>query len=613
MFARVWVTGDPTSTVLCQCGDPGQAVWFMAWVPYALTHAHNPLFTTRMLSGQGGANLLQSTSYLLPSFLLSPITWLFGATASFNVAETIAPILSGWAMYLAAGRVTTRWLPRAAAAVFWAFSPHIVGSEIYGHLNFTWMYFPPLLFLCVYELVVGKRLKPVTTGVLLGALVVAQFFTGTEPLLTTTMVAAVGLACALAMAPKTAWAARKRILTGFGVAVGVAVVVLAYPLWYLTTGPRHVIGSPWPAINNLGNQLSAIVRPGNGVHSTSVFTEIGGYFGPAGPSGAFLGVWLLVFLAASIPLFVFLRRKIALPLLVSGAVSWLCSLGAFLTPISVNSVHWWLPWRYINSWPLIDKIGPQRFVFMTAACAVMLLALALDCWVTVLAPPANRLRLHPRAIKAGTSVILLAIVVVVGLPVAESYTFPLTMLSEQVPVWFRTTARTLPPQTSVLTYPYASSAAPDAMYWQAYDGLSFALVGGRALIPGADGKHSQHVDPLHGTDALLTNASWGYGAPPVPSKAQVRELRSSLHTWRVDIVVVVPEGRSPAWALLLFSEATGQLPQFQHGAAVWTVAREAPASVWLSARVARPCVIQLQSLAGLENADACLAADFARS
>jgi hypothetical protein len=151
------------------------------------------------------------------------------------------------------------------------------------------------------------------------------------------------------------------------------------------------------------------------------------------------------------------------------------------------------------------------------------------------------------------------------------------------------------------------------MYWQAYDGLSFALVGGRALIPGADGKHSQHVDPLHGTDALLTNDSWGYGAPPVPSKAQVRELRSSLHTWRVDIVVVVPEGRAPAWALLLFSEATGQLPQFQHGAAVWTVAREAPASVWLSAGVARPCVIQLQSLAGLENADACLAADFARS
>ncbi len=105
MFSRVWVTGNPTSTVLCQCGDPGQAVWFMAWVPYAITHGHNPLFTTRMLSGQGGANLLESTSYLLPSFLLAPVTWLFGATVSFNAAETIAPVLSGWAMYLAAGRV----------------------------------------------------------------------------------------------------------------------------------------------------------------------------------------------------------------------------------------------------------------------------------------------------------------------------------------------------------------------------------------------------------------------------------------------------------------------------------------------------------------------------
>ncbi len=582
----------------------------MAWVPYAITHAHNPLFTNRMISGQGGANLLESTSYLLPSFLLSPITWLFGATASFNVAETIAPILSGWAMYLATVRLTTRWLPRAAAAVFWAFSPHIVGSEVYGHLNFTWMYFPPLFFLCVYELAAGKRLKPVTIGPLLGVLVVAQFFTGTEPLLITTIVATVGLACALAMAPKAAWAERKRILTGLGVAVGLAFVVLAYPLWYLTKGPRHVIGSPWPAINNLGNQLSAIVKPGNGVHSASVFTEIGGYYGPAGPSGAYLGIWLLAFLAASLPVFVILRRRIALPLLVSGGVSWLCSLGAFLTPISANSVHWWLPWRYINSWPLIDKIGPQRFAFMTAACAILLFALALDSWVTVLTPPVSRLRLHPRALTAGSSVIMLAIVAVVGLPVAENYTFPLTMLSEQVPAWFRTTARTLPPQTSILTYPYASSAAPDAMYWQAYDGLSFALVGGRALIPGADGKHSQHVDPLRGSYALLTNDSWGINAPPMPTRSEVQALRSSLHSWQVDVVVDVPEGRAPAWALLLFSEATGRLPQFQHGAAVWTVAREAAAPVWLSAGVARHCIIQLQSLAGLENADACLAGDF---
>ncbi|MGO9198316.1 MAG: hypothetical protein ACLQK4_14455 [Acidimicrobiales bacterium] len=355
MFSRVWVTGNPTSTVLCQCGDPGQAVWFMAWVPYAITHGHNPLFTTRMLSGQGGANLLESTSYLLPSFLLAPVTWLFGATVSFNAAETIAPVLSGWAMYLAAGRVSSRWLPRAAAAVLWGFAPQIVGAEIFGHLNYGWAFFPPLAFLGLHELVAGKRLKPVTIGVLLGLLVVAQFLSGTEPLLITSLVAAAGLACALVIAPKAAYARRKRILIGFAVALGLAAVVLAYPLWYLTHGPRLVVGPPWPAINELGNQLSSIVLTGSGVHSTSVFAKVGGYFGPVGPSGAYLGPLLLAFLGVSVPLFAIRRRRLAWPLVVSGGFSWLCSLGGFLIPLSIHSVHWWLPWKYLRVLPFSTR------------------------------------------------------------------------------------------------------------------------------------------------------------------------------------------------------------------------------------------------------------------
>src|ERR1700691_2755584 len=53
---RVWVTGHPTSTITCACGDPSQELWLFAWFPYALSHGINPLFTHLLEAGQGGGN-----------------------------------------------------------------------------------------------------------------------------------------------------------------------------------------------------------------------------------------------------------------------------------------------------------------------------------------------------------------------------------------------------------------------------------------------------------------------------------------------------------------------------------------------------------------------------
>jgi hypothetical protein len=614
MLAHVWVSGHPAVTVLCQCGDPGQAVWFMSWVPWALSHGHDPLFTTRMLAGQGGANLLESTSYLLPSFVLAPVTWLFGPNVSFNVAETLAPVLSGWAMYAATGRLTRHWVARAAVALGYGFSPFVVGSVAYGHLNFSWLWFPPLLFLACHELLVGDRRSPAVLGSVMGLLVALQFFTGTEPLLITVIVAAIGVVCALLMAPRATWARRRRLLIGFGTGVGVAAVLLAYPLWYLTHGPRRVVGEPWRGNSVFGNPIGNIVHAGTGVHASSGYVRIGGYFGPAGPNGSFLGWWLLGFLALSLPLFVGLRRRIAWPIALAGAVAWLCSLGTVLSP----SLHtaWWLPWQYVHDWPLLQQIAPGRFSFMVVATAMLLFALALDCWVEVLSRWARSFsgrsagRARSWSATLGSGAFMIAVALIVGLPVAQEFTFPLTMNSGQVPVWFMTTARQLRPGTELLTYPYASSGVPDAMYWQAVDGLRFALVGGRAMIPGADGRHSVHVDPLAGSVAVLMDSSFGIGPPSPPSAAVVRQLRASIHRWKVDAAVVVARGRAPAWALVWFAEALGRMPVMQHEAAVFWVRSEGPRPVVLPPGVVRRCSAQPVSAVGLAAAVSCLGSAF---
>jgi hypothetical protein len=587
-WAHVWITGSPTSTVLCQCGDPGQAVWFMAWVPYAISHGHNPLFTTAMLANQGGANLLQSTSYLLPSFVLAPVTWLFGPTAAFNVAVLLAPVLSGWCMWLALGRLSRRWGARAAGAVLWGFSPFMFSHEIYGHLSLTVLFFPPLLFALLYDLLADDGRDPRVIGLLIGLLTTAQFFTGTETLAITTITTLIALVAAATLAPKAGWRRRRRIGTAALTAALVAGVLLGYPVWWLLAGTQHVIGQAWPGSAVAGAGLGGIVHVGARAHSGSFFAQIGGYFGAIGPNTAFLGSGLLILIAVSAV--VWARRRVASVLVVTAGVAWLLSLGTILLPLGPNSTPWWLLWKHLDRLPLLASILPQRFALAIAACAAGLLTLSIDGWLEA----ANRVAegRSPRsvvAVAAGVALALAVGVTVAAVPIAEAYSWPLVVNPGSTPVWFLTSARQLPPGTEVLTYPYASSSVPDAMFWQAQDGLRFRLAGGRALIPGADGRHSQHLSPFGGLDARLAAASYGSGVPVIPGPDEVAAIRAELVAWKVQVVVVVPFGRSPGWAAAVFTEALGRLPRFEHGAFAWYGLGQAAPLRLKPAEVA-PCV-----------------------
>src|ERR1700733_6630791 len=75
---HVWITGHPTSTITCNCGDPSEEIWWLEWLPWAILHGHNPLFTNALYAGQGGVNSLANTSWLLPGLVASPITLAFG-------------------------------------------------------------------------------------------------------------------------------------------------------------------------------------------------------------------------------------------------------------------------------------------------------------------------------------------------------------------------------------------------------------------------------------------------------------------------------------------------------------------------------------------------------
>jgi len=611
---HVWITGSPTSTLTCQCGDPSQALWFLSWSPFALTHGLNPFFSDYLYAGQGGVNMLANTGWLVPSVLLAPVTWLFGPVATFNVAATLGPAVTGWAFFVAARKVSTNLVGQVLGALLYGFSPFMVWNDPVGHLNFTLLFFAPLAFVLLVDLFVVRAHRPVVVGVLLGLLVVVQFFTGTEYLVMCVLVGGIGALAGVAMAPRTAWAHRRRSAVGLGTAAGVAGVLLAYPVWFATAGPRHVVGYPWRDSPALGQPWSVLWDPGTGVHGPSAFDIQGGYFGGGGPNFgtahvpnlSYLGIPLLVFLVVSSV--TWFRSRLAWSLVVMFVASWALSLGtsAGTEFDATPQLARWAPWRLFARLPLVEDVLPIRFGALLVFCAALLLALSVAGWVRVLSGAAARRRhagerggggdgvgdgrgdgggagpgdggggraagARPRWVPWLVGVVAAATLV----PIGAAYALPYTVRPSPTPAWFTGDARDLPQGTTVLVVPFANQTA---MGWQAQAGLRFRLAGGFAVVPAADGR-SQFLQSPTGAVARLDRLSPLPNAlplgPPPSSTADVASVRAAVERWGVDVVVVTRVGGDPTYSAGFMTAVLGRVPEFRQGVWVWDETGGAP-------------------------------------
>src|SRR5580692_10962368 len=180
---NVW-TSHPTSTTTCGCGDTSLFTWFLDWPAYAAAHGLNPLYSTA-IHVPYGVNLLANTSVLAVGVVLAPVTWLFGPVATLNVALTLAPALSALAMFV----LLRRWISWSPAAfiggLLYGFSPFILISLTDAHLMLGMAPIPPLIVVCLDELLVRQRRSATRTGAVLGLLVAVQFLIGSEVLVLT--------------------------------------------------------------------------------------------------------------------------------------------------------------------------------------------------------------------------------------------------------------------------------------------------------------------------------------------------------------------------------------------------------------------------------------------
>jgi hypothetical protein len=168
-LAAYLVTGRLPST-----RDTASYVWGFWWMAHQVTHLANPWFTSQM-AAPAGVQLGFHTVMPLPGLLMTPVTLIFGPSASYNLVVLITPGLLSYAMY----RAARLWLPSAtgaiAAGAFFGLSAMLTQQAWY-HLNIALgaVFLPLALEASVRLRRTPGRRQAIILGLVMGAAVLTD-------------------------------------------------------------------------------------------------------------------------------------------------------------------------------------------------------------------------------------------------------------------------------------------------------------------------------------------------------------------------------------------------------------------------------------------------------
>jgi len=511
LWHRAWAR--PTTVQIGDFGDGKEYDWFLAWVPYALGHGQNPLFTN-LVNYPKGVNLMWGTSVLLPSVVLAPFTALLGPTFSYNLLTSLGPVLSCTFAYVA----FKRWaapLPALAGALIFAFSPYVVAQSL-GHPAQALVCSAPLFLVLLHRMFVVQSGRAGRDGLLIGLLAFAQLLTGEEVLADEALLAVTALAVA-------AYFGRRQLRHRVGYALRglrsalVSFLALAGPfLAYQFLGPDRAQNVHSQALYStdlfnffVPTPLVALSpSPRLSVHFVFDLAEADGYLG--------LPLVLLVALAVTVARS---RRTTWVALALTGAAA-LLSMGPVLhLDGHQTSAH--LPFFLVAHVPVLTNLLPARLTFGMFLGAGWLVAIGLD--EVRYAPRAARLSAWPLAVAALAAI-------------APPPGYPTTVVAP--PKSFDASA--LCPRSSRAAKPVAlvvPAMDETDLRWQALAGFCYAMTTDTGITGSLFGDLRQVV-PLIGAA----------GAPAGPEPSMREAVATYFTNHHVTEVIVVPTSRSdPSW------------------------------------------------------------------
>ena len=579
LFAGSWRA--PTSSVAgTGTQDIGIIVWFLRWVPFALSHAENPLFTNYINAPQGVSSMWNA-SMPVAGVAMWPFTSSFGPIFSYNLLVTLAVALSAWCAFLAARRYIESPVAAALGGLLYGFSPYMI-AQSQGHLHVTLAFLPPLMLLVFDEIVVRQRRAARWMGVLLGLLAACQLLLAEELLATEALTAVLGIALLITLYPQRVRAHGRHALAALGVAAAVFLALAAVPIGLQFFGPQHVTGAVQIRNAYVSDLLGFVVPTAQQQFAPAAAIQLTeGFSGYSSEWDAYLGVPLIGILiyvsvrywarplvrVTSTLLLVLAILSLGTTLHVAGqwtvlpigALALTAPLLRRVIPVRFGLYVFPATWVGLVAAPVLSSALPARLMLYVFLFDGLLLAVFADAALatpTLPSPTGGRLKmlLKGRGFKAlliGTAL----------LPLTPRIPFPAKPV--EVPTFFTGGAvRQLPQGSVALVLPYARLAYSSAMFWQAASDMRFRMPESYALVPGPS-----FSSPPTATGSLMRSIELGLETPARTDDLR-RQVLGDLATWRVQTIIVGPMPNQERM-IAFFTWLTGTTPGQDGGVYIW--------------------------------------------
>lgn len=505
--------------------------WMLTHAVRVFTHGENPFFTGQ-LNAPIGVNIMSNTGLLGLAIPFAPLTAWLGPSVVFVliIMLGLAGTATAW-YYVMSRHFVGHRFGAFVGATFCGFGPGII-THANAHPNLCVQFVVP--FIVWRALALRNSVRPTRDGVILGLLITYQAFLNEEVLFSTALA---GMIFALVFAlfrRDEARAAARPMLIGLGSGAAVAIVLLAYPLWFQFAGPAHFSGLP-TFLQDFPYRLplaSYVTLP-----RLSVFgdTTANLKYATETEENSFLG-WPVLLVSLGIVAVLWRRRVAVRALLVVGLLFAAGSLG---NRIVITDPHHSYPlslWSHLNHLPLFDSVVPTRLAMVCVPVIGLLLAFAVADASRAAVIAYDGSHLGRLSLATGSlAAILAAVVTILPSPVTVGQRGP-------VPRFFTSGDwRTYVPEggTVLSATPYDSISN---MRWAIAAGLDFGVPGGYFLGP--DAKHHGQFGPLY-RPTMLVIGSVGAGTWEMTSDVDYwhDQATRDICYWKTAIIVLTLDQR----------------------------------------------------------------------
>lgn len=543
LFHDAWAS--PAARLIGVSEDPVQNVWLLGLTQHALAHGSAP-WTTTLLDAPSGVNLMWSPLMPLASLLLWPVTATAGPVVAYNVLATLTPVLSAVAAYIALRYFVCDRLASWIGALLYGFSPYAI-AQLLGHPHAALGVTPPLLLVVLNEILVRRHGSARRNGLLLAALVIAQFFLSVEVLASEVVMTVFGVAILALRYPGRVRELSPQLARVCAWAAPPVIVLCAWPLAVQLFGPGHVSGHIWPPGEFSADALNLVVPSALLQFAPASLQQIPFQIDTTSQVwSSYIGIPLFAVVLLTL---IRLRSRFDVVLFASlFAIAAVLSLGPSLL-VGGHDTGVPLPAKLLMWLPLMGNLDADRFTLYASLFAAVLVA--------VLVADLRARRARSWMAPALVALAVLSLVPTVHFP-AESATAPL---------FFSGGATSpIPSGSTALVLPLADSTHPAPMLWQATDAYRFSMTGGYA-IRGLPGGGATTAPPGGVIAALAHQAETTTSMPVLPVATRAR-ARAELRAEGVTSIVIGPD---PAqYRLVVLMESVVGLPaRLDGGVYVW--------------------------------------------